>query len=114
MLLEKIMHGGYGFLKNSKTGYLKTLTTLVASSSVHSVLEITNLHNKRFRFVSEHRNTEEREFQCWPREEWNKSPSPLFYSRHFSRGLWLLFLVLCDETARKRLLRDRRLGNNCR
>ena len=33
------------------------------------------------------------------------SPSPLFYSLHFSCGLWLSFLVLCSETARKRLLR---------
>ena len=32
------------------------------------------------------------------------TPSPLFYSRHFSRGLWLSFLVLCSETTRKRLL----------
>ena len=32
-------------------------------------------------------------------------PSPLFYLRHFSRGLWLSFLVLCSCTARKRLLR---------
>ena len=34
------------------------------------------------------------------------TPSPLFYLRHFSRGLRLLFLVLCCyETAQKRLLR---------
>ena len=33
------------------------------------------------------------------------TPSPLFYLRHFSRGLWLSFLVLCSYTARKRLLR---------
>ena len=32
------------------------------------------------------------------------TPSLLFYSPHFSRGLWLLFLVLCPETARKLLL----------
>ena len=32
------------------------------------------------------------------------------YSRHFSRGIWLSLLVLCSETARKRLLR--RLQNN--
>ena len=31
-------------------------------------------------------------------------PSPLFYLRHFSRGLCLSFLVLCSKTARKRLL----------
>ena len=27
-------------------------------------------------------------------------PSPLFYSRHFTRGLWLWFLALCSKTAR--------------
>ena len=32
------------------------------------------------------------------------TPSQLFYSPHFSRGLWLLFLVLCPETPRKLLL----------
>ena len=31
-------------------------------------------------------------------------PAPLFYSRHFSRSLWLSSLVLCSETKRKRLL----------
>ena len=31
-------------------------------------------------------------------------PSPLFQLRHFSRGLWFSFLVLCSKTARKRLL----------
>ena len=38
------------------------------------------------------------------------TPSPLFYSRHFSRGLWLPFLVLCSKTARKRLLRRLKLS----
>ena len=33
------------------------------------------------------------------------NPSPLFYLRHFSRGLWLLFLILCSKTEQKRLLR---------
>ena len=33
------------------------------------------------------------------------TPSPLFYLRHFLRNLWLSFLVLCSQTARKRLLR---------
>ena len=32
-------------------------------------------------------------------------PSSLSYLRHFSRGLWLSFLVLCFYTAQKRLLR---------
>ena len=36
--------------------------------------------------------------RIWPRAKWSK--------RHFSsRGLWLSFLVLCSETARKCLLR---------
>ena len=56
-----------------------------------------SLRSKRFRLVSEQRNTEERDSRFWPREKWNK--------RHFSRGLWLSFLVLCSLTARKRLLR---------
>ena len=37
-------------------------------------------------------------------------PSPLSYSRHFSRGLWLSFVVLCSGTALKRLLRRLRYG----
>ena len=84
-----------------------------------------SLRSKRFHLVSEQRKTEERDSRFWPREKWNKSqkmkvgggggegrklpffpnPSPLFYLRHFSRGLWLSFLVLCFWTARKRLLR---------
>ena len=47
-------------------------------------------------------------FVCKPFLPFFPTPSPLFYLRHFSRGLWLSFLVLCSETARKRLLR--RLG----
>ena len=35
----------------------------------------------------------------------NETPSLLFYLSHFSRGVWLSFLVLCSQTARKRLLR---------
>ena len=31
------------------------------------------------------------------------TPSPLFYLRNFSRGLWLSFLVLCFETATETL-----------
>ena len=53
-----------------------------------------SLRSKRFRLVSEQGNTKERDFR-------NES--------HFSRGLWLSFLVLCFETARKRLLRRLRL-----
>ena len=40
-------------------------------------------------------------------------PSPLFYSRHFTRGLWLRFLALCSKTARKHLLRRLRKGRYC-
>ena len=73
-----------------------------------------SLRSKRFRLVSEQRNTEEGTFARWPREKWNESEkkkegegegkeenlpffpthSPLFYLRHFSRGLWFSFLVL--------------------
>ena len=48
----------------------------------------SSLRSKRFRLVSEQRKT-----------------SPLFYSPHFPCSLWLTFLVLCSETARKCLLR---------
>ena len=41
----------------------------------------------------------ERDFRFWPREKWNESPSPLFNSLHFSRSLWLSFLVRCSENA---------------
>ena len=44
--------------------------------------------------------TEERDSRFWPRQRWNEG--------HFSRDLWLLFLILCFWTAQKRLLR--RLG----
>jgi len=47
-----------------------------------------SLRSKRFRLVSEQRKTEERDSRFWPREKWNNS--------HFSRGLWLSFLVLCS------------------
>ena len=41
------------------------------------------------------------------------TPSPLFHSRHFSRGRSPSFLVLCSETARTALeTLLRRLGNN--
>ena len=64
--------------------------------------------------VLEQRKTEERDSRFWLREKWNKSqkmkvgggggkfpsflpnPFPLFYLHHFSRGLWLSFLVLCS------------------
>ena len=43
------------------------------------------------------KDTEGGDFRFWPREKWNES--------HFSRGLWLSFLVLFSWTAQKRLLR---------
>ena len=66
-----------------------------------------NLRSKRFSLVSERKMIVEGDFWFWPREKWNQSPtpSPLFYLRHFSRGLWLLFLILCSKTTQKRLLR---------
>ena len=33
----------------------------------------TSLRSKRFRLVSEQRNTEEGDFRFWPREKWNES-----------------------------------------
>ena len=57
---------------------------------------------------SEQRKTKERDFKFLA-EQWNvsqKESHPLpAYSRHFSRVFWLSLLVLCSETARKRLLR---------
>ena len=53
------------------------------------------LRSKRFLLVSEQWKTEGKDFRFWPREKWNES--------HFSRRLWLSFLNLCSQTARKRL-----------
>ena len=62
-------------------------------SSFCNTVEQTNLHlrppglrSKRLRLVSEKRKTEEQDSRVWPREKWEM--------KHFSRGLWLLFLVL--------------------
>ena len=78
-----------------------------------------SLRTKRFRLVSEQKETVEGEFRFWSREKFKREPKnerggkgrgrketrflpffptpfPLFYLRHFSRGLWLLFLVLCS------------------
>ena len=61
-----------------------------------------------FPFISGQRKTEECEFRFWPREKWNESDKirgPFFLFFSFSaRSLTLAFLVLCSETARKRLL----------
>ena len=57
----------------------------------------SSLRGKRFRLISEQRNTEEGDLRFWPREKWNegqKVKEGLFNLRHFSRGLWLSFLVL--------------------
>ena len=35
--------------------------------------EFASLRSKRFRLVSEQRNTEEGDFRFWPREKWNES-----------------------------------------
>ena len=63
--------------------------------------QTSSLRSKRLLWVSEQTKTRERDFRFWPREKWNDS--------HFSRSLWLSFLVLCSQTARKRLLRRLRL-----
>ena len=67
-----------------------------------TVTIMCSLRSKHFRLVSEQRKTEEGDFRFWPREKWNESqkkkketltltltltPSPLFYLRHFPRGL---------------------------
>ena len=71
------------------------------------------LRIKRFRLVLEQREIKERDFRFWSCETLPlfPSPSPFFYSHHFSRGLSLSFLVLCSETAGKRLVR--RLVAHC-
>ena len=61
------------------------------TDSENGATTYTSLRSKRFRLVSKQRKTEERDSRFWPREKW--APFPLFYLRHFSRGLWLSFLV---------------------
>ena len=61
----------------------------VTSRLLHS---LRSLLSKRFCLVSEQRKTKE-------------GNSLLFHLRHFSRFLWLLSLVVCSETKRKRWLR---------
>ena len=60
--------------------------------------KISSLRSKRFRLVSEQKKTRNGIFGFdFARNEtiaFLPHPSPLFYLRHFSRGLWLLFLVL--------------------
>ena len=67
------------------------------STGVSSIFgkDCSSLRGKRFHLA-------------WFRSKERSTPSQLFYLRHFSRGLWHSFLVLCSYTARKRLLR--RLG----
>ena len=53
-------------------------------------------------FRSKERLHEERDSRFWSREKWNKSQKmkvgERFYLRHFSRNLWLSFLVLLNRT----------------
>ena len=49
-----------------------------------------SLRSKRFHLVSEQGKT------SFGRPRNEPTPSPLFYLRHFSRVLWLSFLVLCS------------------
>ena len=63
--------------------------------------KISSLRSKRFRLVSEQNKIRGTVFSVltareMKREPFFPTPSPLFYLRHFSRGLWLLFLVLCS------------------
>ena len=64
--------------------------------------KIASLRSKRFRLVSEQKKKKPRNgifgFDCARNETraFLPHPFPLFYLRHFSRGLWLLFLVLCS------------------
>ena len=77
---------------------IKTLFTFTCS-----------LRSKSFRLVSEQRKTSfgrprnETRAKKWKRGEregkegnFLPHPSPLFYLHHFSRNLWLSFLVLCS------------------
>ena len=76
----------------------------------------------RFRNKKRTRNDEELDFRSSPGEKWNESqkwkrrggevsflsspPPPRSFTRHIFRAVfWHSFLVLCSETARKRLLR---------
>ena len=63
--------------------------------------KISSLRSKRFRLVSEKKKKKKTRngsfgFDCARNETraFLPHPFPLFYLRHFSRGLWLLFLVL--------------------
>ena len=53
-------------------------------------------------FRSKERLHEERDSRFWSREKWNKSQKmkvgERFYLRHFSRNVWLSFLVLLNRT----------------
>ena len=67
----------------------------------HLGLARESLRSKRFRLVSEQRNTEEGDFRFWPREKWNESQkvkNPNLNSnpppRSFTSGT---FLAVCDS-----------------
>ena len=73
--------------------YSHTLDASVSNGLSRSFYNLSllyfSLRSKRFRLVSEQKKkNRERDFLFWPREKWNES--------HFSRRLWLLFLVLCS------------------
>ena len=66
-----------------------------------------SLRRKRFRLVSEQRNTQEGDFRFWPREKWNESQKvkegegALLLAPLFSRPLTLIprsFLLNRTET----------------
>ena len=73
----------------TKLALLESMQSVPYEGGKHTISRTNSLRSKRFRLVLEQRNTEEGDFRFWPREKWNE-----FYLRHFSRGLWLSFLVL--------------------
>ena len=53
--------------------FFKTLSIVSRSSARPLGNSDLSLHSKRFRLVSEQRNSEEGDFPFWPREKWNES-----------------------------------------
>ena len=53
--------------------FFKTLSIVSRSSARPLGNSDLSLRSKRFRLVSEQRNTEEGDFRFWPREKWNES-----------------------------------------
>ena len=92
----------YGTRRKS-AGLLRNNSARARSDSLTGI-KACSLRSKRFletRSKEKPRNDEKRDFQFWPREKWNENRK----MSHFLHGLWLLFPVLCSETARKHLLR---------